>query len=76
MAVSAKALGLDELPVQEKLDLINELWDGIASGDAAVPISDELAAELERRLAAHKADPSASSSAEEVRRAAYGAIGR
>ncbi len=76
MAVSAKALGLNELPVEDKLALIHELWDDIAASTAAVPISDELAEELQDRLAEHRAAPDRSFSAEEVRQAARDAIRR
>ena len=74
MAVSAKALGLYELPVEDKLALIHELWDDIATSDAAIPVSDELAAELQDRLDEYRADPSRSFSPEEVRQAAHDAI--
>lgn len=67
MAVSAKSLGLDELPVEDKLDLINDLWEGIVASEEVVPISDELAVELDRRLAAYRADPSRVVSPEQLR---------
>lgn len=67
MGVSAKSLGLDELPVEDKLELINDLWEGIVASEEVVPISDELAAELGRRLAAHRADPSRTVSPEQLR---------
>ena len=67
MGVSAKSLGLDELPVEDKLDLINDLWEGIVASEEVVPISDELAAELDRRLAAYRADPSRTVSPEQLR---------
>ena len=73
MGVSVKELGLEGLPVEDKLALINELWDGIAASEVPVPISDELADEIERRLARYRADPSTSRSAEEVRKAGYAA---
>ena len=73
MGVSAKELGLEELPIEDKLALINELWEGIVASEVPVPISDELASEIERRLARYRADPSTTRSAEEVRRAGYAA---
>lgn len=73
MGVSVKELGLDGLPVEDKLALINELWDGIVASEVPVPISDELASEIERRLARYRADPTTSRSAEEVRRAGHAA---
>jgi len=57
MAVSLKALGIDRLGVEERLTLVEEIWDSIAAGSAAVPLTPEQTQELERRLAAHEANP-------------------
>ena len=73
MGVSVKELGLDKLPLEDKLALINELWDDIVASEMPIPISDELSDEIERRLARYRADPGTSRSAEEVRRAGYAA---
>jgi putative addiction module component (TIGR02574 family) len=50
---------LFELPVAERLRLIELLWDSIAAEREAVPIPDEIKAELDRRLADFEADPEA-----------------
>jgi putative addiction module component (TIGR02574 family) len=52
---------LRQLPVAERLQLVEDLWDTIAAEapDEAVSLSPELAAELDRRLAEHEANPSA-----------------
>ena len=52
---------LRKLPVADRLQLVEELWDSIAgdSPDAAIPVTSELAAELDKRLAEHEADPGA-----------------
>lgn len=50
---------LRRLSVSERLRLVEDLWDSIAE-DApheALPVTPELAAELDRRLAEHEADP-------------------
>ncbi len=57
MAVSLKALGIDRLGVEERLTLVEEIWDSIAADSAAVPLTPEQTQELERRLAAHEANP-------------------
>jgi putative addiction module component (TIGR02574 family) len=45
-------------PVEDRLDLVFRLWDQLVEdGWRPVP-TDELGAELDRRLAAHAADPS------------------
>jgi len=60
---------LRRLPVAERLQLVEELWDSIAAEapDDAFPITPEVAAELDRRLAEHRADPDATRPWEEVR---------
>ncbi len=55
MAVSLKSLGIDRLGVDERLALIEELWESIAT--TPVPLTDEQRAELDRRLADHQANP-------------------
>lgn len=64
MAVTSNALRkeLFQLSVAERLELVEELWDSIAADaerdDRVIPLSDEQKAELDRRIAAHRADPS------------------
>ena len=57
-----------ELPISERIQLVEDIWDSIAE---ETPVSLQLSvadrAELQRRLAAHKADPSSSIPWEEVR---------
>ena len=52
---------LRKLPIADRLQLVEDLWDSIAdeAPDEAFPLSPEIAAELDRRLAEHKANPSA-----------------
>ncbi len=56
-----------KLPLAERIRLVELIWDSIAAVPEAVPISDELAAELDRRLAEFEADPEGGSPWEEVR---------
>jgi putative addiction module component (TIGR02574 family) len=56
-----------ELPVAERIELVELIWDSIAAVPEAVPISDELRVELDRRLAEFEADPEGGSPWEEVR---------
>jgi putative addiction module component (TIGR02574 family) len=58
MAVSLEALGIDRLGVEDRLTLVEEIWDSIAADSTAVPLTAEQRQELERRLAAHEANPS------------------
>jgi putative addiction module component (TIGR02574 family) len=47
---------LSKLPVDERIKLVEELWDSIASDQKALPLTDEQKAELDSRLDAYEAD--------------------
>ena len=67
MSVSLKSLGIDRLSVEERLALVEDLWDSIAEESAATPLSDAHRAELDRRLAEHEANPNDVVSWEDVK---------
>jgi putative addiction module component (TIGR02574 family) len=56
-----------ELPVDERIRLVELIWDSIAALPESVPLSDEQKAELDRRLAEFEADPEGGIPWEEVR---------
>jgi putative addiction module component (TIGR02574 family) len=47
---------LRDLPVDERIQLVEELWDSIAADQEALPLTSEQRAELDRRIAAYEAD--------------------
>jgi putative addiction module component (TIGR02574 family) len=47
------------LPVQERLELVDAIWESIRANPDDLPVSEEVRAEMERRLALHRADPDA-----------------
>ena len=57
-----------ELPVTERIRLVELIWDSIAAVPEAIPVSDELKAELNRRLAEFEPHPEAGYPWEEVRK--------
>ena len=46
------------LPVAERLKLVEAIWDSIAAVPEAVELTDAEEAELDRRLAAYRRNPS------------------
>lgn len=56
-----------ELPVQERIRLVELIWDSVAGVPEAVEISPALKAELEVRLAEFEANPEAGYSWDQVR---------
>jgi putative addiction module component (TIGR02574 family) len=59
--------GFDELPVEEKLDYVQSLWDRIAAHPEDLPVPLWHQRVIEERLAAHRADPAAARPWEQVR---------
>ena len=49
----------DDMTLDERIIYVQSLWDRIADEAERVPISRELAAELDNRLAEYRTDPSA-----------------
>jgi putative addiction module component (TIGR02574 family) len=68
MAVSIKSLGIDRLGIEERLALVEELWDSIAADSAAVSLTDAQRSELDRRLAEHETHPDDTVTLDEVKR--------
>lgn len=47
---------LQELPIEERIKLVEDLWDSIAADQKALPLTPEQKAELDRRLDAYTID--------------------
>ncbi|MGE3818958.1 MAG: addiction module protein [Isosphaeraceae bacterium] len=62
MVTSAKSLGIDRLSVENRLRLVEEIWDGIAASVESMGIPQSHKDELDRRRAAMEADSTAGSS--------------
>lgn len=57
MSSLMSSLGLDRLTVTERIQLVQELWDSLASSAEQLPLTEGQRQELERRLAALQANP-------------------
>jgi putative addiction module component (TIGR02574 family) len=55
------------LSVAERLQLLEDIWDGILEDDAVPPLSDAQRAEIDRRLEAYDANPGSGRPWSEVR---------
>jgi len=45
-----------ELPVEERIRIVEDLWDSIAADQKSLPLTAEQKAELDQRLDAYEAD--------------------
>jgi putative addiction module component (TIGR02574 family) len=59
MSSRLEALGIDQLSVAERIALVQEIWDSIAPEAEQWAISEAQRHEVDRRLAAHRANPQA-----------------
>lgn len=57
MSSILKDLGIDRLSVDQRLDLMHEIWESISAEGGRKPLSKARRIELENRLAEHIASP-------------------
>lgn len=67
--MTSKALRKEilDLSIQEKIELVQDLWDSIPVEDEALELTPEQLADLEQRIEEANADPDAGSSWDAVR---------
>lgn len=61
-----------ELPAHQRLQLVEAIWDSLIEIPEAVPVSDDVKQELDRRLAAYYDDPSSARPWPEIRAEIFG----
>ncbi len=66
MSPTFQALGINRLSVEERLALVQEIWDSIAAEVEQSPLTEDQQREVDRRLAAHQANPQAAIPWEQV----------
>ncbi len=49
---------LQELPIEERIRIVEDLWDSIAADQKSLPLTAEQRVELDHRLDAYEADRS------------------
>lgn len=57
MSAMMKNLGIDRLSVDERLKLVEDIWDSIATSPSAVPLTEAHRRELDRRMERHALRP-------------------
>jgi putative addiction module component (TIGR02574 family) len=66
MSSTLQSLGIDRLSIPERLALVQAIWDSIAAEVERTPLSEAERQEVDRRLAAHWANPQAAIPWEQV----------
>lgn len=57
MSDRVRTLGIDRMSIEDRLQLMQEIWESIEEQRHAIPLSETQEAELKRRIASHKANP-------------------
>jgi putative addiction module component (TIGR02574 family) len=57
MSVMLKSLGLENAPLEVRLQLMEELWESIAREPGAITLTDAQKAELDRRVEEYERNP-------------------
>jgi putative addiction module component (TIGR02574 family) len=60
-----------ELPVPQRLELIEELWDSIVENEQALPVTDAERKMLDEAIEEHRRDPNSARPWDEVRRSRH-----
>jgi putative addiction module component (TIGR02574 family) len=66
MDLNAVLMETDSWPVEDRIRLVQEVWDRLVEQGYEPELTDELRADLDRRLAAHHANPEAAIPWEQV----------
>ena len=66
MSPTLQQFGIDRLTVAERIELIGLIWDSIAADAEKAPLTEAQRQEIDRRLAAHRANPQAAIPWEQV----------
>lgn len=69
-------LHIDRLSVEDRLLLVEEIWDSIAQTQQTVPLTESQQQELDRRLRDHEQTPDDVVSWEEVKAATLSRLGQ
>ncbi len=67
MGHALQDLGIAQLPVEKRVELVQEIWDSIAREMGLLPPTPEERTEIERRLAEDQASPEAVSTWDEIK---------
>lgn len=76
MNASVKSLGIDRLPLEERLALVEEIWDSIAADAGALPLTDAQRRELEKRIAEDDAKPDDITPWEQIKASTLSRLGK
>jgi putative addiction module component (TIGR02574 family) len=76
MNASIKSLGIDRLGIEERLTLVEEIWDSIAADSGSVPLTEAQRVELQKRIEEDDAHPDDVTPWEQIKAATLARLGK
>lgn len=76
MNASIKSLGIDRLGIEERLTLVEEIWDSIAADSSSVPLTEAQRVELQKRIEEDDAHPNDVTPWDQVKAATLARLGK
>jgi len=76
MNATFKGLGIDRLGIEERLALVEEIWDSIAAESGTLPLTEAQRTELTKRIAEDDSNPDATVPWEDVKSATLARLGK
>ena len=67
MPPTLESLGIDRLSVDDRIELAEAIWESVAAEGNEFALTASQEQDLQRRVAAHEADPEAGSSWDDVK---------
>lgn len=67
MSTTLESLGIDKMSVNDRIALVQEIWDSIVAEQEQASLTEAQKADLDRRLAAHQENPAAVVSWEQIK---------
>ena len=67
MTPTIHSLGIDRLSSDQRIQLVEEIWDSIPDDDLEPVLTEDQRVDLQRRIAGYEADPKNGSTWEEVK---------
>jgi putative addiction module component (TIGR02574 family) len=67
MPATMKSLGIEQMSIDDRLSLIEEIWESIAVNPNDVPVTEAQKQDLQQRLAAYRDNPKAGAPWQEVK---------
>ena len=76
MNATVKSLGIDRLGLEERLKLVEEIWDLIGARDEEIPLTNAQRVELEQRVAEDDARPADTIAWDDVKASTLARLGQ